>query len=65
MTGNKANPALDSTGKPSKVHAMVFKAVDLRDNPQIRMTQGGMILFALLTGGDYDKVCFKIFLVLV
>ncbi|KAI5123989.1 hypothetical protein M0805_006400 [Coniferiporia weirii] len=38
-----------------KHHVMEYRAATLRSHPQVGMTQGGMILFALLAGGDYDK----------
>lgn len=56
LTGNKALPALNSDGKASKAHVMIFTDEEIRRNPQVSLSQGGMILFALLTGGDYDKV---------
>lgn len=56
LTGNKALPAVDMDGKASKSHVMVFTDEELRKNPQVGLSQGGMILFALLTGGDYDSV---------
>lgn len=57
LTGNKANPALNKDGKTSKFHVMVFDAETIKKHPDIGLTRGGMVLFALLTGGDYDKVC--------
>ena len=35
---------------------MVYKAREIRTHRSVGMTVGGMVLFALLTGGDYDKV---------
>ncbi|KAH8119353.1 hypothetical protein DFH11DRAFT_440862 [Phellopilus nigrolimitatus] len=55
LSSNKSHPALNLEGKESKFHVMEYRAEDIRTNPQIGMTQGGMVLFALLTGGDYDK----------
>lgn len=55
LSGNKANPALNSEGKASKYHVMVYRAEDIRSHPEIGLTKGGMILIALLAGGDYDK----------
>ncbi|KII92167.1 hypothetical protein PLICRDRAFT_172297 [Plicaturopsis crispa FD-325 SS-3] len=54
LTGNKCNPALDANGKASKHHVMVFTADNVRNHPEVSLTRGGMILFALLSGGDYD-----------
>lgn len=35
---------------------MVYNAQAILDHPEIRLSQAGMILIALLAGGDYDKV---------
>ncbi|KAF7979888.1 hypothetical protein HWV62_40677 [Athelia sp. TMB] len=55
LTGNKAHPALDSAGKANGTHVMVYSAESIRTHPQVRLTQGGMVLIALLAGGDYGK----------
>jgi len=57
LSGNKSNPALNSEGKASKHHVMVFTADAIRNHPEIRLTRGGLVLIALLAGGDYDEVC--------
>ena len=56
LSGNKSNPALDSDGKASKHHVMLYSADKVRNHPDIGMSRGGLVLFALLAGGDYDKV---------
>jgi holliday junction resolvase YEN1 len=56
LSGNKSNPALNSDGKASKSHVMVYTAEAIRTHPEVRLTRGGLILIALLAGGDYDKV---------
>jgi hypothetical protein len=56
LSGNKANPALNSEGKVSKHHVMVYTAEAVRNHPAVALTRGGLILFALLAGGDYDAV---------
>jgi Holliday junction resolvase YEN1 len=56
LSGNKSNPALNSEGKASKSHVMVYTAEAIRTHPEVRLTRGGLILIALLAGGDYDKV---------
>lgn len=33
---------------------MIYTADTIRNHPDIRLTRGGLILFALLSGGDYD-----------
>lgn len=56
LSGSKASPALNSARKVSKHHVMVYTAQAILDHPEIRLSQAGMILIALLAGGDYDKV---------
>jgi Holliday junction resolvase YEN1 len=58
LSGNKKNPALNVDGKPDKLHYMVYKADDIKNNADVSLTRGGMILFAMLSGGDYSKVSF-------
>ena len=55
-SGGKANPPRDMNGKPSKHHVMIFNVADTKNHPDVQMTQGGMLLYALLVGGDYDRV---------
>lgn len=62
LSGNKSNPALNSAGKASVYHVMVFTAEAIRNHPEVRLTRGGMVLIALLAGGDYDKVCLLLLL---
>ncbi|KAJ6495565.1 PIN domain-like protein [Mycena vitilis] len=52
LSGNKANPARDSRGKPSKHHVMVYTADAVQ---ALGLTRGGLLLFALLAGGDYHS----------
>ncbi|OCH90241.1 PIN domain-like protein, partial [Obba rivulosa] len=54
LTGNKCNPALNSEGKASKYHVMVYTAEQILVHPDVAMSRGGLILFALLSGGDYS-----------
>ncbi|KAL5528396.1 hypothetical protein ACEPAF_7532 [Sanghuangporus sanghuang] len=60
LTGNRSSPATNLDGKPSNQHVMEFRIEDIQTHPEIRMSRGGMILFALLTGGDYDNGIDKI-----
>ncbi|KAG1851669.1 hypothetical protein F4604DRAFT_1959173 [Suillus subluteus] len=53
LSGNKSNPALDSEGKPSKHHAMIYTAEAIRRHPEVGLTRGGFVLFAMLVKGDY------------
>ncbi|KLO18378.1 PIN domain-like protein, partial [Schizopora paradoxa] len=55
LSGNKSNPALDLNQNKSSYHCMIYRADEIERNPRVRLTRGGMILFALLNGGDYDK----------
>lgn len=56
LSGNMSNPATDGEGKSSKHHVKVFRADEIKDDTDIGLTKGGMILFALLSGGDYSGV---------
>ncbi|KAG1844175.1 hypothetical protein DFJ58DRAFT_747692 [Suillus subalutaceus] len=56
LSGNKSNPALDSEGKPSKHHAMIYTAEAIRRHPEVGLTRGGFVLFAMLVKGDYGDI---------
>ena len=56
LTGNRSDPAVNLDGNPSQNHVKIFSADAIRNHPQVRLTRGGMILIALLAGGDYDHV---------
>ncbi|OJT11123.1 Flap endonuclease GEN -like protein [Trametes pubescens] len=60
LTGNKAHPALNLNGKPCDQHATVYTAQAFRDHPEVRLTRAGLILTALLSGGDYDSGVFGV-----
>jgi holliday junction resolvase YEN1 len=47
---------MNSAEKTDNLHTMVYSAADVENNPDIALTRGGLILFALLSGGDYSKV---------
>lgn len=55
LSGNRSNPVLNSAGKDDKNHSWVYEASDILSHPEIGLTRGGMILIALLSGGDYHK----------
>ncbi|CAE6416976.1 unnamed protein product [Rhizoctonia solani] len=55
LTGNRGYPALNREGKDDGVHVMVYRMDDIEKDPACRLTRGGMILIALLSGGDYDQ----------
>ncbi|KAL6308181.1 hypothetical protein BKA93DRAFT_700456, partial [Sparassis latifolia] len=54
LSGNKPHPALNTEGKASKHHVMIISADAIRIHPAVGMSRGGLILCALLSGGDYD-----------
>ncbi|KAG2036965.1 PIN domain-like protein, partial [Suillus americanus] len=56
LSGNKSNPALNSEGKPSKHHAMIYTAEAIRRHPEVGLTRGGFVLFAMLVKGDYGDI---------
>lgn len=56
LSGNRNNPATNSAGKVSDRHQKIYTAAKIQSHPTIRLSRNGMILIALLSGGDYDKV---------
>ncbi|KZT19716.1 PIN domain-like protein, partial [Neolentinus lepideus HHB14362 ss-1] len=54
LSGNRSKPALNKDEKESKHHVMIFNVNDIQTHPSVGLTRGGLILFALLKGGDYD-----------
>ena len=56
ITGNKRNPPKNTDGKDSEAHVHVFTADGIQRHPDVQLTRGGLILFALMSGGDYDTV---------
>lgn len=60
LTGNKSHPATDANGKPSAAHVSIYTSDDLATHPEVQLTRGGLVLFALMSGGDYDKVPFSV-----
>jgi len=55
LSGNRANPILNSAGKDDKNHTRLFRIQDITNHPDIRLTRGGMILIGLMSGGDYQQ----------
>ena len=45
----------DEDGNPNKTHLKVFRAEVIKNPQGVGLTKEGMILFALLCGGDYDS----------
>ncbi|KAM5535096.1 hypothetical protein V8D89_011182 [Ganoderma adspersum] len=59
LSGNKAEPPRDANGKNSEHHARVYTADEIQRHPDVKLTRGGLILFALMSGGDYDDGLFR------
>lgn len=55
LSGNRNNPALNLENKKDAHHVMLYTAEAVKDNTEIALTRGGLVLFALLSGGDYHK----------
>jgi len=56
LSGNKAHSVKNADGKEDGQHVHIYHADDVLANPEVRLSQGGLILIALLRGGDYDQV---------
>ncbi|EJD33677.1 PIN domain-like protein [Auricularia subglabra TFB-10046 SS5] len=55
LSSNIRSPALTMEGKQNENQVHVFHAEDLIDNENIRLDRNGLILVALLRGGDYHE----------
>ena len=58
LSGNKKHGAKNAHGKDDGQHVNIYHFDELMEHPDIQLTQGGLILIALLRGGDYDQVWF-------
>ncbi|KAJ7671912.1 hypothetical protein B0H17DRAFT_947990 [Mycena rosella] len=54
LSGNRANPVLNSEGRDDKNHTRVYRLEDIIAHPDVAFTRGDMILIGLCSGGDYD-----------
>ncbi|KAJ7743855.1 hypothetical protein B0H16DRAFT_999284 [Mycena metata] len=54
LSGNRANPVLNSEGRDDKNHTRVYRIEDIMAHPDVSFTRGDMILIGLCSGGDYD-----------
>ncbi|KAF7340225.1 hypothetical protein MVEN_01941200 [Mycena venus] len=54
LSGNRANPVLNSEGRDDKNHTRVYRMADITDHPDVSFTRGDMIFIGLCSGGDYD-----------
>jgi len=59
LSGNKKHGAKNSEGKDDGQHVNIYRLEDLKSNGSVNLTEGGLILIALLRGGDYDQVLFS------
>ncbi|KAK2462487.1 hypothetical protein APHAL10511_005457 [Amanita phalloides] len=55
LSGNRANPILNSQGRDDKNHTRLYRASNIRSHSSISLTRGGLILIGLLSGGDYAQ----------
>ncbi|PFH50014.1 hypothetical protein AMATHDRAFT_92044, partial [Amanita thiersii Skay4041] len=55
LSGNRANPILNSQGRDDKNHTRLYRASLVQSHPSVRLTRGGLILIGLLSGGDYAQ----------
>ncbi|KIM45153.1 hypothetical protein M413DRAFT_441836 [Hebeloma cylindrosporum] len=60
LSGNKGNLAKNSEDKTDNYHTMLYTATDIKEHPLVAMSKAGLMLFALLSGGDYHKGVEKI-----
>ena len=54
LSGNRSHPAPGSLAKDDGNHVVIFRANDF-NLPEINLTHGGLVLIALLSGGDYHQ----------
>ncbi|EJD54845.1 PIN domain-like protein [Auricularia subglabra TFB-10046 SS5] len=55
LSGNVENPLLNAESRADGKHVLVVNAGDLASHDEVQLTRGGLILIALLRGGDYGK----------
>ncbi|KAI0687609.1 hypothetical protein BC835DRAFT_402214 [Cytidiella melzeri] len=55
LSGNRVHDLTNADGRDDKNHTMTFSAEDIKRNPKVNLNQEGLILIALLSGGDYSK----------
>ncbi|KAF9784713.1 hypothetical protein BJ322DRAFT_864126 [Thelephora terrestris] len=54
LSGNRPHATSGSSSKDDGNHAVIFRASEF-SKPEIDLTHGGLILIALLSGGDYHQ----------
>ncbi|KAJ8514754.1 hypothetical protein ONZ45_g7739 [Pleurotus djamor] len=55
LSGNRANPVLNSDGRDDKNHSAVYRMCDINKHPSVGLDRGGLILIGLMRGGDYHQ----------
>lgn len=56
LSGNRTHGARNADGKDDGQHVHMYHSNDIASNPAVKLSPGGLILIALLRGGDYDQV---------
>jgi Holliday junction resolvase YEN1 len=56
LSGNRSHGAKNADGKDDGQHVNIYRMADIETNDGVKLTKGGLILIALLRGGDYDQV---------
>jgi Holliday junction resolvase YEN1 len=59
LSGNKSHHNVNALGKRDGLHTTIYRDEDIFEHPSIQLCQGGLILFALLGGGDYHTAELK------
>ena len=55
LSGNSKHALKNADGRVDGNHSMVYTSADILAHPSIQLTQGGLILIGLLSGGDYHQ----------
>ncbi|KAI0031029.1 PIN domain-like protein, partial [Vararia minispora EC-137] len=53
LSGNRGHIIRNADGRDDGKHSYVYHADKLQTHPDIQLTRGGLVLIALLNGGDY------------
>lgn len=56
LSGNNGHPIKNATGKDDGEHTFTYSSSKILSHPSIELAHEGLILIALLCGGDYDSV---------
>ena len=56
LSWNKVHSLKNMDGKEDGQHVHIYYADNILANPEVHLSQGGLILIALLCGADYDQV---------